>query len=73
MGHSGVALPVSISTQLAQTPISLAQAAVLIAQEETWFILPVHSPCQVHNAYVTKCHQASVAEELGIIVNERHV
>lgn len=72
MGHSGVALPVSISTQLAQTPISLAQAAGLIAQEETWFILLVHSPRQVHAAYVTKCHQ-SVAEELGIVLNERHV
>lgn len=73
MGHSGVTLPVSISTSLAHTPIFLALAAVLIAQEETWFILLVHSPCQVHTAYATKCHQASVTEELGIILNERHV
>lgn len=48
MGHSGVTLPVSISTQGAHTPISLALAAVLIAQEETWIILLVHSPCQVY-------------------------
>lgn len=73
MGHSGVTLPVSISTQLAHTPISLGLAAVLIAQEETWFILLVHSPCQVYAARATKCHQASVAAALGIVLNECHV
>lgn len=73
MGHSGVTLPFSISTQPAHTPIILALAGFLIAQEETWFILPVHSPCQVYAVYTTKCHQTSVAEELGIVLNERHV
>lgn len=54
-------------------PISLALAALLIAQEETWFILLVHSLCQVYTVYATKCHQTSVTEELGIVLNERHV
>lgn len=38
---------VSISAQLVHRLISLVLAAVLIAQEETWFILPVRSPRQV--------------------------
>lgn len=58
---------------LMQTPISLTQAAGLIAQEETWFTLPVQSPCQVYVANVTKCHQASAAAELRIVLNEHHV
>lgn len=68
MGHSGVTLPVSISTQLAHTLIILPLAGFLIAQEETWFIL------QVYAVYAAKCHQTSVTEELlGIVLNECHV
>lgn len=73
MGHNGVTLPLSISTQLTQAPISAALAAVLIAQEETWFTPPGHYPHQVHTARVTKCHRAPAAEDLGIVLNERHV
>lgn len=45
----------------------------MIAQEETSSILLLLAPWQVCAACVTKCHQASVAEETGIALNERHV